>query len=145
MSTEQHRQAPRIGKGMQLLAASTVILGVIAVMFATLPEGDHDVAWGMLSGYAGGILLVAIAGTRAQRLGSEASTASRLIIGVGDEREKAIKERSWAITGRAGVVYAVATSIALMLDAPPGIISALLIWAFIITFYVAFVVSARRS
>ncbi|MDO5696977.1 MAG: hypothetical protein Q4G51_03275 [Dermatophilus congolensis] len=142
MSTETSHKSKR---HIRMLVVLTVVFAVVAWLFLFTPESDHGIAWGMLGGAAAGLVATALAGWRARHHADSLTVAERLTAGVDDERDRAIKQRAWALTGQASMVYASATCIALMLGAPTGITSAVLLWAMLVTFYLSMVIQARRS
>ncbi len=119
---------PATQRHLRIVIAATAVIAAVAWVFLFTPEGDHGIAWGMLGGFAAGLVAVALASWRSKHHGGDVTVAERIAAGVADERDQAIKQQAWAFTGRASLVYAGATSIALMLGTPAGLVSALLMW-----------------
>ena len=121
------------------LTATTVLAAVLAA------QGERDTAAGVLTG---GLLMLAVAAlarVRSVRRGGQAATASRVVGGEPDERDRQVTVRAAAAVGASAFAVVPAATVAGLLGADAQRLLAALTWVFIAVGVVAFVVIDRRT
>ena len=125
-----------------ILAGLAVLLVLAAV---TAAGGERDTAAGILTGGLLVLALAALARVRSVRHGPRATTASRVVGGQPDERDRLVYQRATAAVGVSAFVAAPAAMVATLLGADAESVLGALPWVFIVVGVMSFVVIDRRS
>ncbi|WP_298458045.1 hypothetical protein [uncultured Cellulomonas sp.] len=121
-------------------------LGVVLVLAAvTAAGGERDTAAGLLTGGLLVLALAALARVRSVRRGADAATASRVVGGEPDERDRLVYQRAAAAVGVSAFVAAPVAMLATLFGADAEAVLGALPWVFIVVGVVSFVVIDRRS
>ncbi len=125
-----------------ILAGLAAILALAAI---TAADGEPDTAAGILTGGLLVLGLLAVARVRSVRRGPEAATASRVMGGEPDERDRQVFQRAAAVVGVCAYVVAPVAMLAGLFGADPQVVLGALPWVFIVLGVVSFLVVDRRS
>jgi ABC-type Mn2+/Zn2+ transport system permease subunit len=141
MSTTDARTRRLVWWGT-MLGGLAVILVLAAV---TAAGGERDTAAGILTGGLLALGLAVVARVRSVRRGLQAATASRVVGGEPDERDRLVYQRAAAAVGVSAFVAAPVAMVANLFGADAETLLGALPWVFIGVGVVAFVVIDRRS
>jgi hypothetical protein len=121
------------------------LAAILALTVVTAADGEPDTAAGVLTGGLLVVALAALARVRSVRRGPEAATASRVMGGEPDERDRQVLQRAAATVGICAYVVAPAGMLAGLLGVDPQTVLGVLPWVFIVVGVVSFLVIDRRS
>ncbi len=142
MSTTDDARTRRLVWWATMLAGLAAILVLAGV---TAAGGDRETAAGMLTGGLLVLALIALARVRSVRRGAQAATASRVMGGEPDERDRLVYQRAAATVGFSAFVAAPAAMVANLFGADAEALLGALPWFFIVVGVASFVVIDRRS
>ncbi len=132
-------------KAITIAAFLTLTVVIVTVGVVLREHGPGNMGNGFLTGAGIGGVALLVVGWRISRRPERVSTFERAWTQTGDERDDAILTRAFAVLGFSAVPLTVVTTILLSLGVPMAPVLALLNFALIGVFAVAFAVIARRG
>lgn len=125
------------------ISCGLVVMVTIWLLFRDRLPGN--MATGILVGGLTVVVIFAFASWRSARNPYGVTSFERTVAAAGDERDKSVQEKTFALMGVCSVPVMSAAGIALALDAPVEVIVGIMMWSQILIGVVSFVVINKKS
>lgn len=143
MSTNNLTPARRRTGALLGISCGLVVMVTIWLLFRAKLPGN--MATGILVGGLTVLVIFAFASWRAARNPSGVSSFERTVAAAGDERDKSVQEKTFALMGVFSVPVMSAAGIALALDASVDVVVGIMMWSQILVGVVSFIVINKKN